>query len=68
MTGRELIIELLKNEDINLDREVALATKDGAFEDREYAMFHIQKVTTEHDGYITLLIFDDIRFKGETND
>lgn len=64
MTGRELIIELLQNEDINLDREVALATKDGAFENRELAMFHIQKVTVKN-GLITLLMFDDIRFKGE---
>lgn len=64
MTGRELIITLLKNEDINLDNEVALATKDGAFEDKEYAMFHIQKVTTKNE-YVTLLMFDDIRFKGE---
>ena len=27
MTGRELIIELIKNDDINLDREVALNQK-----------------------------------------
>ena len=66
MTGRELIIELMKNEDINLNHEVALATKDGAFENKEYAMFHVQKVTTKNDGYITLLMFDDIRFKGES--
>lgn len=64
MTGRELIIELLKNDDINLDKEVALATKDGAFENQEYAMFHIQKVTIKNE-WVTLLIFDDIRFKGE---
>lgn len=64
MTGRELIIELLKNEDINLDNEVALATKDGAFENQEYAMFHIQKVAVKNE-LVTLLVFDDIRFKGE---
>lgn len=64
MTGRELIIELIKNDDINLDREVALATTDGHFEDREYAMFHINNVKSK-DGIVTLLMFDDIRFKGE---
>ena len=67
MTGRELIIELLKNEDINLDNEVALATKDGAFENREYAMFHIQDVAVKNE-LVTLLVFDDIRFKGENNE
>lgn len=67
MTGRELIIELLKNENINLNNEVALATKDGAFENREYAMFHIQKVTTKNE-CITLLMFDDIRFEGENSE
>ena len=63
MTGRELIIELIKNDDINLDQEVALATTDGHFEDREYAMFHINNVKSK-DGCVTLLMFDDIRFKG----
>ena len=67
MTGRELIIELLKNKDINLDNEVALATKDGTFENKEYAMFHIQKITTTKNEWVTLLIFDDIRFKGKWN-
>jgi len=66
MTGRQLIIELLNNEDINLDNEVALATKDGAFENKEYAMFHIQKVTIKNK-WVTLLMFDDIRFNGEKN-
>ena len=64
MTGRELITKLLNDENINLDNEVALATKDGAFEDKEYAMFHIQKVQAKNE-YITLLMFDDIRHKGE---
>ena len=65
MTGRELIIELIKNDDINLDREVALATTDGHFEDKEYAMFHIKNVESSKYGVVTLLMFDDIRFKGE---
>jgi len=64
MTGRELIIELLNNEDINLDNEVALATTDGPFEDREYAMFHIQGIKNKNN-IVTLLMFNDIRFKGE---
>ena len=67
MTGRELIIELLNNEDINLNHEVALATKDGAFENKEYAMFHIQDVAVKNE-FVTLLVFDDIRFKGENNE
>ena len=62
MTGRELIIELLKNDNIDLDKEVALATTDGPFEDREYAMFHIQGIKNKND-VVTLLMFDDIRFK-----
>lgn len=65
MTGRELIIELIKNDDINLDNEVALATTDGHFEDREYAMFHIKNIQSSKYNRVTLLMFDDIRFKGE---
>ena len=64
MTGRELITKLLNNSDLNLDNEVALATADGAFEDREYAMFHIQGIKNKND-IVTLLMFNDIRFKGE---
>ena len=64
MTGRELITKLLNNSDINLDNEVALATTDGPFEDRKYAMFHIQGIKNKNDT-VTLLMFDDIRFKGE---
>ena len=60
MTGRELIFELLNNPDINLDQEVALATKDGAFKNMEQAMFHIQKITPMNE-CVTVLWFDDIR-------
>ena len=60
MTGRELIIELLNNPDINLDQEVALATKDGAFKNMEQAMFHIQKIIPMNE-CVTVLWFDDIR-------
>jgi rubrerythrin len=60
MTGRELIFELLNNPDINLDQEVALATKDGAFKNMEQAMFHIQKIIPMNE-CVTVLWFDDIR-------
>ena len=65
MTARELIIELLNDPDIDIDREIALATKDGAFENHEYAMFHIKEITTD---YITLLLFDDIRHRENNNE
>lgn len=65
MTGRELIFNLLNNPDINLDQEVALATKDGAFKNMEQAMFHIQKVASK-DNCVTILWFDDIRHQKES--
>lgn len=65
MTGKELINALVNNvADINLNNEVAIVTKDGAFENHEYAMFHIKEVNTNNN-LVTLLIFDDIRHKGD---
>ena len=65
MTARELITELLNNPDIDLDREVAVATKDNPFDHMEYARFHIKEVTTD---YHTLLVFNDIRYNKENKE
>ena len=62
MTGRELITQLINNDEINLDNEVALATEDGHFDDQDYAMFHIKGIKAKNN-WVTLLMFDDIRFK-----
>lgn len=62
MTGRELITQLINNDEINLDNEVALATEDGRFDGRDYAMFHIKEIKIKNE-WVTLLMFDDIRFK-----
>lgn len=76
MTGRELITALINDKDVNLDAEIVIATKDGAFENGyvdengdAFAKFHIKEIYVPDEPFTVspMLMFDDIRHKNDSS-
>lgn len=76
MTGRELITALINDKDINLDTEIVIATKDGAFSNGyvdengdAFAKFHIKEIYVPDEPFAIspMLMFEDIRHKNDSS-